>query len=52
MSNKKILSQLEKLLDSQVSILKQLGRWLTTRLSYATEHLPEYRFILEVHRVF
>lgn len=41
MSNKKLLSQLEKLLDSQASILKQLGRWLTTRLSYATEHLPD-----------
>lgn len=40
MVNKKLLSQLEKLLDLQDLILKQLGRWLTTHLLYATGHLP------------
>jgi IS605 OrfB family transposase len=35
------MSRLEKLLDLQDWKLKQLERWLTTRLSFAIKHLPD-----------
>ena len=35
------LLQLEKLLSLQDSIPKQFGKWLTSRLFFATEHLPD-----------
>ena len=40
-SKKEILLQLDRLLCLQVLTAKQSGRWLTTHLSFATEHLPD-----------
>ena len=41
MVNKKILSQLEKLLDLPDLIVKQLGRWLKNHQSFAIAHHPD-----------
>ena len=40
-TKKEILLELEKHLSLQDLTVKQYGRWLTTHLSFATEHLPD-----------